>query len=318
MGMTSKVKVSVVMNCLNGEKYLSQAIDSVYNQTFKDWEIIFWDNASTDKSAEIAKSYGEKIRYFCSEKTYTLGKARNLSTKKTRGEFIAFLDCDDIWLSKKLEKQVSLLEKKEDVDLVFSDAIYFSEKGNLCQIYQKFKPDRGYIFSHLLRKYFLCFTSILVRKSAIGDKDWFNERLKYHEDADFCLRQAYKFKFDYCDEPLVKYYVSFDSRTVKDFGLLAREREITLESLRDEFPSIGENYSEEIKIYQVKTNVQKAISEWINGDPSKARSILKSIRYKNYLIRALYLITFLPRSTFKRLFFLNHQVKNWLNWYKFE
>ena len=53
----------------------------------------------------------------------------------------------------------------------------------------------------------------------------------------------------------MKYFVSFDSRTVKDFGLLAREREITLESLRDEFPSIGENYSEEIKKYQVKKDL---------------------------------------------------------------
>jgi hypothetical protein len=75
---------------------------------------------------------------------------------------------------------------------------------------------------------------------------------------------------------------------------------------------------EEIKIYQAKTNAQKAISEWINGNSSKARSILKSIHPKNYLIWALFLITFLHRSTIKYLFLLNFKLKKWLNWYKFE
>ena len=159
---------------------------------------------------------------------------------------------------------------------------------------------------------------VLFRKSAVGDTNWFNERLKYSEDANFCLRLAYKFKFDYCDEPLVKYRVSFDSRTVRYFGVLAKEREITLQDLRSEFPEIDENYNEEIKIYQGKTNCHKAISEWINGNSLKARSILKSIYPKNYLICTLFLITFLHRSTIKYFFLLNYKLKNWLNWYKLE
>ena len=124
--------VSIIMNCLNGERYLRQAIDSVFNQTYKDWEIIFWDNGSTDTSAEIAKSYGERVRYFRSKKTYPLGKARNLCMAKSEAEYIAFLDCDDIWLPQKLEKQIPLFEKDPEVALVFSDAIYFNESGDLC------------------------------------------------------------------------------------------------------------------------------------------------------------------------------------------
>ena len=89
--MESSPLVSIIMNCLNGERYLRQAIDSVFNQTYTEWEIIFWDNVSTDKSAEIAKSYGERVRYFKSTKTYPLGKARNLAIEKAQGDFIAFL-----------------------------------------------------------------------------------------------------------------------------------------------------------------------------------------------------------------------------------
>ena len=58
--------VSIIINCYNGEKYLAQAIDSIYNQTYKNWEIIFWDNASTDKSASIAKSYDSRLKYYYS------------------------------------------------------------------------------------------------------------------------------------------------------------------------------------------------------------------------------------------------------------
>ena len=314
----SGVKVSIIINCLNEEKKIRQAIDSVFNQTFKNWEIVFWDNASTDKSAEIAKSYGEKVRYFHSEETQPLGKVRNLCIGEARGEFIAFLDCDDIWLPQKLEKQVPLFEKNQNVGLVFSDAIYFSDNGEICQLYQKFKPPRGNLFPTLLRKYFLCMTSVVIRKSAFQSTSGFDDRLKYFEDACFFLHLAYKFDLDYCDEPLVKYYVSFDSRTVKLFGLLAQERELALQTLREAFPEIDEKFSEDIQAFKAKTNVQKAINEWADGCPSVAPSILKSTHPKNPLIHALYLITFLPRATFKYFFILNYKIKNWLNWYKFE
>ena len=118
-------KVSIIMNCLNGEQYLKQALDSVFEQTYDDWEVIFWDNASTDKSATIAKSYGERVRYFKSSVTHPLGKARNLAMKEAMGDFIAFLDCDDIWLPRKLEKQMPLFKKDPQVGLVFSDMVVF-------------------------------------------------------------------------------------------------------------------------------------------------------------------------------------------------
>ena len=69
--------VSIVMNCYNGAKFLREAINSIYDQTYQNWEIIFWDNASSDNSGEIAQSYGRKIRYFRSEIKDCLGAARN-------------------------------------------------------------------------------------------------------------------------------------------------------------------------------------------------------------------------------------------------
>ena len=106
--MTEQSLVSVIINCFNGEKYLRQALDSVIAQTYKNWEIIFWDNQSTDKSAEIFKSYKDKrLKYnLASSHTKILYKARNFALKKTNGDFISFLDVDDLWLPEKLEKQL--------------------------------------------------------------------------------------------------------------------------------------------------------------------------------------------------------------------
>ena len=77
--------VSIIINCYNGEKYLAEAINSIYAQTYKNWEIIFWDNASIDKSATIAKSYDKKLKYYHSKSTTTLSYARLQAVKKTKG-----------------------------------------------------------------------------------------------------------------------------------------------------------------------------------------------------------------------------------------
>ena len=98
--------VSVILNCYNGEKYLKEAIDSVYAQSYVNWEIIVWDNVSSDKSAQIALSYNSKLKYFCAEKHTPLGHARKLAVGVSNGEYLAFIDADDIWFPNKLEIQL--------------------------------------------------------------------------------------------------------------------------------------------------------------------------------------------------------------------
>ena len=99
----SKPFVSIIMNCYNGEKYLKKSIQSVINQTYKNWELIFWDNQSIDKSKQILESFSDKrIRYFKSKKFRSLYDARNFAIKKANGKYICFLDTDDWWFKKKL------------------------------------------------------------------------------------------------------------------------------------------------------------------------------------------------------------------------
>ena len=104
--------VSIIMNCHNGEAYLCESIKSVLSQTYKNWELIFWDNRSEDKSAEIFKSHKDKrFKYFYANERTTLYKARNLAIEKSKGNFISFLDTDDLWSKNKLELQMPYFNK---------------------------------------------------------------------------------------------------------------------------------------------------------------------------------------------------------------
>ena len=130
--------VSVLMNCYNGERFLRAAIDSVLAQTYSHWELVFWDNQSSDGSAAICESYGDaRIRYFHAPEHTELGAARIAALREIRGEFVAVLDADDIAHPERLARQVAFLQAHPDVALVGSWARYIDRHG---QAYAEFRP----------------------------------------------------------------------------------------------------------------------------------------------------------------------------------
>ena len=306
-------KVSIIMNCLNGEQYLKQAMDSVFKQTYDDWEVIFFDNASTDNSAAIAKSYGERVRYFKSQTTYPLGKARNLAINETKGEFIAFLDCDDIWLPQKLEKQVALLKKDSEVALVFSDMMIFDGSKDIYQYLGGHKAQRGNIFRELLVNYFIGIVSVVIRKSAVHDIGWFDERFENIEDMDLFLRIAYLFKLDYVDEPLVKWRLHEKSQTFKKYGLFADEWDLLLEKLIGLYPGFKENYAKEIRGYASKTTQLRVLGEWLNHRPINARKLLNNKNLGKISRFGYLVLTFFPTSIFFPLCKLRYRIRSFVS-----
>ena len=107
----NKPLISVIINCYNGEKYLNEAISSVVNQSYKNIEIIFWDNQSTDSSKTIVDSFDDgRIRYFYAKNFTKLYEARDLAIKESKGDFISFLDVDDFWDHKKLDTQIKYFD----------------------------------------------------------------------------------------------------------------------------------------------------------------------------------------------------------------
>jgi len=301
MGNNSKKPmVSVIMNCLNCSKYLAEAIDSVFAQTYKDWEIIFWDNASTDDSAKIAKSYGGKLRYFRSERTYSLYRARNLAMEQASGKYIAFLDCDDVWLSEKLEKQIPVFNNNDSgIGLVFSDAVYFNQKGKVFQLFGKKKPVEGYVFQQLLKKYFLCLPTVVIRKKALsGLNEWFDNRFNYIGDADLFLRIAHNWKLAYIDEVLAKYRMHKGSWTFIHKHSFSNEEEILIRKFLNLYPNFSKEYSDELKIMQTQISYERFFLYWKNGDKKKARQCLKPFLWSDKKMLLPYIFSYFSPFSF--------------------
>jgi len=215
--------VSIIMNCYNGSEFLKKAIDSVYAQTYQNWEIIFWDNVSIDNSAEIAQSYDDRLKYFLAEKFTTLGEARELSIRRASGEFVAFLDCDDYWYKNKLRLQIPLFQDL-NVGLVYSN--YWIKNKERKKIFSKTKLPSGYILNNLLDSYSIGFLTVVFRKSAIGNKgSFFNVRYNIIHDFDLIIRTSINCKFACIQSPLACYRYHGNNETVKRISQYIQELE---------------------------------------------------------------------------------------------
>jgi glycosyltransferase involved in cell wall biosynthesis len=293
---SSAPAVSVIMNCLNCERYLKEAIDSVFAQTYGEWEIIFWeDKASKDNSEKIARSYGRKLRYFRSEVSLPLYGSRNLAVQKARGKYIAILDCDDIWLPEKLEGQVRLLESDNEIGLVYSDVISFNEKGKERRSFEFKKPYRGNIFSELLFENFINTQTVLIRKEVFDSLNTaFDGRLIMSGDYDAYLRISYKWKVDYVDKPLARYRVHRNSKTWRDGReLITVEIDLMMDNLRKVVNGFDKNYPEEIRHLNRRRDVQLSLIDWESGDRKKARMRLHSYIHDSFSFLTLYLLTYM-------------------------
>jgi glycosyltransferase involved in cell wall biosynthesis len=194
------------MNCYNCDKYLKEAIDSVLAQTYTNWEIIFWDNQSTDKSADIVKSYNDKrIKYFYAEQHTTLGEARNFALSKVNGEYIAFLDCDDIWTKNKLTLQVNLMDSNPSIGLCYGNYQILDEKNSSTELivhkYSKLSK------INIIKNYNIGMLTVMIRANILDllQGDLFDTKLKLVEEYDLFCRIIKNSDLIYCDD-LLGYY----------------------------------------------------------------------------------------------------------------
>jgi glycosyltransferase involved in cell wall biosynthesis len=194
--------VSIVMNCYNGEKYLREAIDSIVSQSYQNWELIFWDNKSTDSSQSIFDSYKDsRFKYFLSDNHTTLYKARNFALNCISGEYICFLDVDDIWMPDKIKSQITVLTQNKDIVLLHSAYYERNEKSGVVR--KKVKHSQGYVkFESYLHSYFINIQSVMLRN--IADVDiYFNDQLDILGDYELFMKLAYIYPTYYIKDPLV-------------------------------------------------------------------------------------------------------------------
>ncbi len=206
--MNKQPLVSIIMNCYNSDTYLKETLESVFSQTYQNWEIIFWDNQSTDNSAKIINSYKDKrIKYFYAPTHTPLGEARNLAIEKATGEWIAILDCDDLWHQSKLYDSFALLDKyphKQDVSLLYSKTAYIDESGDIFGYFHEHYS--GYIHDLLLKKGdFVFISSAIFRADILNQVGKIDTSLHYAEDYDLLLKVSKNYQA-LCVDKFYTYY----------------------------------------------------------------------------------------------------------------
>ncbi len=202
--MSKAPKVSVNMPVYNGEPFLDEAIQSILNQTFSDFELIIIDNASTDKTIEIIHSYKDpRIRLIQNSKNMGLVYSRNRGISESKGIYIAVLDADDISYPERLEEQIRFMDNHPYFGLIGTWTEVFNDDG---QILTYWKPDflPEHISSHLLFQNCLAQSSVMLRKSALPN-EWYRPEYPPAEDYDLWVRIASQYKVGNIPKVLVQY-----------------------------------------------------------------------------------------------------------------
>lgn len=243
-------KVTVLMPVYNVEKYIEKSIDSILNQTYKNFELIIIDDGSTDKTIEkICKYKDERIILKRNETNKGLPYTRNLGLSMATGEYIAFLDGDDIAHEKRLELQIDLLENNNQIDLVGSNYIAFDDFGKKYKSNLMINPEEiraNFMFRNSLQN-----SAVTLRRNIVE-----NKKLKYNEKYFTC--QDYGFWAEYGNksnmynvkEPLLYYREGHDSVTSKSKANRIEERKNILFDIKKKviFDNGFELYDDEIRI----------------------------------------------------------------------
>ncbi|MBE7382503.1 MAG: glycosyltransferase [Leptolyngbya sp. SIO1E4] len=208
--------VSVVIPAHNAEKTIKETIESVLAQSFQDFEIVIVNDNSTDSTGAIVEGYQDpRIKLFA-HNGGSASKSRNKGVRHASGEYIAFLDADDLWLPSKLEMQLAALQKSPQAKVVYCWVDCIDNQGNFIRKSNRFDMS-GDVYEEMLVHNFLGNGSNpLIEKEALIKVGDFDESLPNAEDWDLYLRLAQDYHFVAIPSPLVLYRVSYNSKSFRN------------------------------------------------------------------------------------------------------
>ncbi|MCX5726377.1 MAG: glycosyltransferase [Candidatus Saganbacteria bacterium] len=205
-------KVSVILPTYNQAHLLGRSATSVFNQTYRDFELIFVDDGSTDNTEDVIRAFDDpRIRYLKHIKNMGLAAARNTGIKAARGEYIAFQDSDDEWCPDKLKRQMEIFDKNiQGLCLVYTDTIVVRLNGKKEVWHMpRILPRNGFVYNKALNLFWIqkmCPSTFLVVKDALVEIGGFDERLLCDQDTEALMRMSKKGLFYHIRVPLAVRY----------------------------------------------------------------------------------------------------------------
>ncbi len=188
--------ISIIMPVHNEERFIKEAIESIINQTYKDWELIIIDDESTDKSPLIIKDFTERdsrIKYVKTERLKSPAKLRNLGLRNAKGQYISFLDSDDLFYENSLELLLENFNKDERLQVITGTKFYIDEDGSECEkqfVFDENKLDIKNINKNFnyLKSWWGTLGSCMIKREFFDEIGSFNEDLTTSDDGEFILR----------------------------------------------------------------------------------------------------------------------------------
>lgn len=287
-------RVSIITPTFNCAPFLGRALDTAVCQTYTDYEIIVVDDGSTDGTPEVVSRFGDRLRYFY-QPNEGLSSARNLGLSQASGEFIAYLDADDLWYPHKLESQVAYLDAHKECGLVHSDSAIIDEADNV--VHARFNGEtrrevpQGYCTLDLLRRCHVQILTVLERRECFERVGNFDERLKTAQDYLHWIHISMEgMPFGYVTEPLAMYRRTTNSlsasprRVLEDFVLIFED----LSSNRSLFQRFGEEAAEIARQRLYETRRELAYLERSEGQSKESMLQVLSLIRRWPLRRELY------------------------------
>ena len=206
--------VSVIIHTYNNERFMAETVESVLNQTYKDYEIIVVDDGSADGTRDALMPYMQKIRYHYKENG-GIASAKNAGISLSETEFVAFLDHDDLWVPDKLQLQMEHFNENPQIGLVYAKYTSFRDGKEL-----RTKPEKGYsgwIFKELLSKSFIQTSTVVVKRECLDAVGPYDETFSLGDEYDMFLRISKKFQCGFIDKGLTRYRVHDTNASNNDF-----------------------------------------------------------------------------------------------------
>lgn len=230
--MNDSPKVSVIVPTYNRANRLEGTLRSIVSQTYQDFELIVVDDGSTDNTSKVIESF-PSAQYLPMKKNSGVSKARNIGLACAKGEFICFLDSDDLWKEKKLEIQIHWMESNTDNQVCYTDEIWVRNGVRVNQM-NKHRKYTGDIFRHCLALCIVSPSSVMIRARLFSEIGNFDESLPACEDYDLWLRIAVKYAFHFIEEPLIIKQGGHGDQLSRKYWGMDRFRVAALKKLLDQ------------------------------------------------------------------------------------